>query len=82
MLLLALMSPFLVLGFLFVMQGFERGTLGAEPLTVPARAIPAHADRDASSNRPRDGAIAPAWQRAAQHPSTDPFGFATETTRK
>jgi hypothetical protein len=81
-LLLALVSPIIVLGFLFLMQGFERWMLGAEPVTVRARPMPARADRDANSNRPRDGAVAPARGRAAQHPFTDPFRLATETTRK
>jgi len=80
--LLALMSPIIVLGFLFLMQGFEQWTLGAEPVTVRARPKPARADREAASNKPRDGATAPARRRAAQHPSIDPFGFSSETTRK
>ncbi len=82
MLLIALVSPIIVLGFLLLMQGFERWMLGAEPVTVRARPMPAHADHDASSNRARDGAVPPARGRAAQRPFTDPFGFATETTRK
>jgi hypothetical protein len=57
MLLLALVSPIIVLGFLFLMQGFERWMLGAEPVTVRARPNPAHADRDASSNTPRTGQL-------------------------
>lgn len=60
--LLALVSPFIVFGFLFLMQGFERWMLGTEPVTVRARTMPVRADRHASSNRPRDGAIAQAQQ--------------------
>lgn len=39
MLVLALVSPFAALGFLFVMQGFERWVLGAGPDAVPPDAI-------------------------------------------
>jgi hypothetical protein len=35
MLVLALVSPFAALGFLFVMQGFEGWVLGASPDVVP-----------------------------------------------
>ena len=63
--LLALLSPFIVFGFLFLMQGFERWMLGTEPLTVRARPKPVRADRHTFSNKPRDGAIAPARRRAA-----------------
>jgi hypothetical protein len=72
----------MVLGFLFLMQGFERWILGAEPVTVRARPMPARADRDASPNTPWDGPVAPARGRAARRPFTDAFGFAAETTRK
>lgn len=39
MLVLALVSPFAALGFLFVMQGFECWVLGAPPDVVPPDAI-------------------------------------------
>jgi hypothetical protein len=65
-LVLALVSPFIVLGFLFLMQGFERWMLGAEPVTVRTRPTPTRADRDASSNRPRNGAIAPARAKGSE----------------
>ena len=39
MLVLALVSPFAALGFLFVMQGFEGWVLGASPDIVPPDAI-------------------------------------------
>jgi hypothetical protein len=38
-LVLALVSPFAALGFLFVMQGFERWLLGAPPDVFPPDAI-------------------------------------------
>ena len=40
MLVLALVSPFAALGFLFVMQGFERWVLGPPPDVVPPDATP------------------------------------------
>ena len=40
MLVLALVSAFAALGFLFVMQGFERWVLGAPTGVVPPYAIP------------------------------------------
>lgn len=52
MLVLALLSPLLMLGFLFVMDGFERWMLGAEPKGPLPRG-----DRSLSSARVADGGV-------------------------
>jgi hypothetical protein len=62
MLVLALVSPFAALGFLFVMQGFERWVLGPPPDVVPPYAILvagiAQDDLDRTRSIPYGGGIA------------------------